>query len=85
MKEAKEAQLRSKETYLDDRACLEKAIAVTSQEILDIMDEMFVQAKILRLGQNLKQENEELQAWEVPSTPQEQLTKCKGNIEDAAT
>ena len=44
--------------------------------------------KILQIGQiitYLKTKNDELQVWAEPSTPLEQVTECKGKIEDAAT
>ena len=58
----------SKEKELDDRERLEKAIVVACQEIPNITEEMFVEAKILRHGQiiaDLRRENEELQACTV--------------------
>ena len=49
------------------------------------MEEIFAEAKTLRLGKiiaELKKENEEMQAREFPSTCPKQIAKCKGNIED---
>ena len=47
MKPAQEAELMSQEKKLDNKACLKKSIAIACQEIPNITEEMFVEAKIL--------------------------------------
>ena len=60
-----------KEKVLENKDQLEKSISFSCQEIPDIIKDMFVEDKILRLWQiiaDLKKENEELQSGATLST-----------------
>ena len=64
--------VNEKTKAFEDRQQLEREILVTCKEIADITPYMFVEEKVLQLGQlvaDIRKENEELQAQVVPSTP----------------
>ena len=68
----------------DDRKWLDKVIPIACKKIMDIAPDKFTKEKVFQLGQlvtDLRKENEELQAWEVPSTLLEQLAERRSKIE----
>ena len=86
MKREQEMVVSKNTKAVDDRKRSKEAILATCEEIPEITTELFSKAKVLWLGKivvDLKKENEELQAYVVPSTPPEQVTEHRSIIEEA--